>query len=150
MVPNRGLATSKQSGVKGKKTRLTYALTANADGSDKLPALIIGKAAQPQAFQKKTGAQLGFYYRNNPKAWMTAQLYQDWIKEWDKKLQEKKRKILLLQDNFSGHIIPPDLKAIHVENFQPNLTAHVQPNDQGIIRCFKAHYRARFIQRAIH
>lgn len=64
---------------------------------------------------------------------MTAHLYQDWIKEWDQELEAKKRKILLLQDNFSGHIVPPDLKAIHVENFWPNLTAHVQPNDQGII-----------------
>ena len=26
---------------------------------------------------------------------------------------------------------------------------HVQPNDQGIIRCFKAHYCARFIQRVV-
>ena len=26
---------------------------------------------------------------------------------------------------------------------------HVQPQDQGIIRCFKAHYRVRFIQQAI-
>ena len=95
------------------------------DGSDKLPALIIGKAAQLWAFQKKSDAQLGFYHQNNSKAWMTAQLYQDWIKEWDKELQKKKQKILLLQDNFSGHIIPPDLKAISVKNFQPNLTAHV-------------------------
>jgi hypothetical protein len=150
MAPDRGLSTSKQSGVKGKKTRLTYAFTANADGSDKLEAFIIGKAARPRAFQKNSGAQLGFYYRSNAKAWMTAQLYQDWIRQWDKELEKKKRKILLLQDNFSGHIVPPGLKAIHVENFQPNLTAHVQPNDQGIIRCFKAHYRARFIQRAIN
>ncbi|KAF9220445.1 hypothetical protein BS17DRAFT_787439 [Gyrodon lividus] len=27
---------------------------------------------------------------------------------------------------------------------------HVQPNNQGIIHCFKAKYRARFINRAIH
>ena len=132
------------------KVRLTYAFTTNADGSDKLQPFVIGKAAQPRAFQKKSGAQLGFYYRHNAKAWMTAQLYQDWIKQWDQELKAKNRKILLLQDNFSGHIVPPDLEAIHVENFRPNLTAHIQPNDQGIIRCFKAHYRARFIQQAIN
>ena len=34
-------------------------------------------------------------------------------------------------------------------NFEPNLTSHVQPLDQGIIKCFKAHYRTRYIQRAI-
>jgi hypothetical protein len=73
---------------------------------------------------------------------MTAHLYQDWIQQWDQELQAKNRKILLLQDNFSGHIVPPNLQNIRVENFEPNLTAHVQPKDQGIIRCFKAHYRA--------
>jgi hypothetical protein len=55
----------------------------------------------------------------------------------------------LLQDNFSGQIVPDDLTNIQVENFEPNLTAHVQPNDQGIICCFKAHYRSSFIQHAI-
>jgi DDE superfamily endonuclease len=140
----------KQSGVKGKKIRLTYAFTSNADGSEKLQPFIIGKAARPRAFNKQLGAQLGFYYCNNAKAWMTAHLYQDWIEQWDHKLQAEGRKILLLQDNFSGHIIPSNLQNIHVENFQPNLTAHVQPKDQGIIRCFKAHYRAKFIQQAIN
>ena len=80
---------------------------------------------------------------------MTAYLYQEWIQQWDQELQEKGRKILLFQDNFSGHIVPDNLQNIRVENFEPNLTAHVQPNDQGIIRCFKAHYHARFIQQAI-
>ena len=62
MTPDRGLSDSKQSGVKGNKNRLTYAFTSNADGSDKLPPFIIGKAARPRPFQSKTGTQLGFYY----------------------------------------------------------------------------------------
>jgi hypothetical protein len=43
---------------------------------------------------------------------MTAQLYQEWIQQWDSELQVKKQKILLLQDNFSGHIVPPNLQNI--------------------------------------
>lgn len=149
MPPDQGLANKKSSGVKGRKVRLTYVLTSNADGSEKLPPLIIGKAKKPRAFRNQMGAQLGFYYRNNAKAWMTTTLYQEWIQQWDHDLGVKNRKILLLQDNFSGHIVPHGLRNIQVENFQPNLTAHVQPMDQGIIRCFKAHYRARYIRRAI-
>ncbi|GLB34609.1 putative DDE superfamily endonuclease [Lyophyllum shimeji] len=149
MPPDRGLMDKPTSGVKGNKKRLTYALTANADGSEKLVPFIIGKAAKPRAFQKQTGAQLGFYYRNNVKAWMTAKLYQEWLLDWDRKLQQQNRHILLLQDNFSAHIPPEGLKNIRVENFKANLTAHVQPNDAGIIRCFKAHYRSKFISRAI-
>ncbi len=64
---------------------------------------------------------------------MTFHLYQEWILQWDCELQAKKRKVLLLQDNFSGHIVPEGLKNIRVENFEPNLTAHIHPNDQGII-----------------
>ena len=149
MAPDRGLSISKQSSVKGRKVRLTYAFTSNADGSERLPPFVISKAAWPRAFNKKTGRQLGFRYRNNAKAWMTAHLYQDWIQEWDRDLQGKGQKILLLQDNFSGHIVPVNLQNIQVENFESNLTAHAQPKDQGIIHCFKAHYRAKFIQRAI-
>ena len=80
---------------------------------------------------------------------MTANLYQEWLQQWDRQLGARRRKIVLLQDNFSGHIIPDGLQNIRVINFEPNLTAHVQPMDQGIIRCFKAHYRAKYIQRAI-
>ena len=80
---------------------------------------------------------------------MTSALYQEWIQQWDSELHLKNRKILLLQDNFSSHIVPDGLQNIHVKNFEPNLTAHIQPMDQGIIQCFKAHYRARYIQRAI-
>ena len=47
MVPDRGLSDQKQSGVKGKKVRLTYAFTSNADGSEKLRPFVIGKAARP-------------------------------------------------------------------------------------------------------
>ena len=83
MAPDRGLSNHKQSGVKGKKVRLTYAFTSNANGSEKPPPFVIGKAAQPWAFNKKSGQQLGFFYQNNAKAWMTAHLYQDWIQEWD-------------------------------------------------------------------
>ena len=80
---------------------------------------------------------------------MTATLYDKWLHEWDRDLQIKNCKILLFQDNFSSHIVPDDLQSIEVKNFEPNLTAHVQPMDQGIIRCFKAHYRAKYIHHAI-
>lgn len=137
------------SGVKGDKKRLTFAFTMNADGSEKLPPVIIGKFERPRPFQRKSGAQLGFYYRSNAKAWMTTVLYQEWLHDWDAKLRRNGRKIVLFQDNFSAHVPPNDLTNIHVENFSPNLTAHVQPADAGIIQCFKAHYRASFMNRAI-
>jgi hypothetical protein len=149
MPPDRGLSDRARPGTKGVKNRLTYVFTVNADGSDKRPAFIIGKAKQPRAFKKKTAAQLGFHYRSNAQAWMTESLYQEWIQQWDTKLHIKQQKILLLQDNFAGHKPPSNLTNITVVNFVPNLTSHVQPLDAGIIRAFKAHYRQLFIARAI-
>jgi hypothetical protein len=151
MPPDRGLSNKKQAGFKGKKDRLTYVFTVNADGSEKQEPLVIGKAFKPRAFGNKTGTQLGFKYRNNAKAWMTMDIYQGWLMEWDHDLQQKTptRRVLLLQDNFSGHVVPDGLKCIRVENFRANLTAHVQPNDAGIIQCFKAHYHRHFYSRAI-
>jgi hypothetical protein len=129
---------------------LTYAFTSNADGSKKSPPIVIGKAKKPQAFGNKTGTQLGFHYCNNAKAWMTLSLYQEWLQQWNHEMGTRNRKILLLQDNFSGHIVPEGLQNIWVVNFEPNLTAHIQPMDQGIIRCFKAHYRKKYIECAIN
>ncbi|KAF8229161.1 CENP-B protein [Tricholoma matsutake] len=86
MPPDHGLMNKHTSGTKGSKKQLTYTLTANADGSKKLPPFVIGKSAQPQVFQKKTGPQLGFYYWNNAKAWMVMTIYQEWLHDWDEKL----------------------------------------------------------------
>lgn len=149
MPPDRGPMDKPTSGVKGNKKRITYAFTANADGGEKLCPFIIGKVARPRAFKRKTGEQLGFYYCNNAKAWMTIKLYQEWLRKWDADLRRQHRFIFLLQDNFSAHAVPDDLTNIHIENFGPNLTSHIQPNDAGIIQCFKAHYRSKFINRAI-
>ncbi|KAF9433612.1 hypothetical protein BGZ76_009206, partial [Entomortierella beljakovae] len=50
------------------KTCLTIALTANADGSEKLKPFFIGHANKPRCFKKKTGTEYGYHYRHNDKA----------------------------------------------------------------------------------
>ena len=75
--PDRGLATKQMSGKKKDKFRITLGFACNADGSKKLPAFYIGKSKQPCCFKKKTPQSRGFYYRNNKKAWMTAELFEE-------------------------------------------------------------------------
>ncbi|KAE8986878.1 hypothetical protein PR003_g17521 [Phytophthora rubi] len=67
----RGICKSNTPGLKKDKTRITLALAANADGSEKRESFYIGKARRPHCFKGKDGDELGFYYRNNKKAWMT-------------------------------------------------------------------------------
>lgn len=75
--PDRGLATKQMSGKKKSKFRITLGFACNSDGSEKLPAMFIGKSKQPRCFKKKTPQSRGFYYRNNKKAWMTAELFEE-------------------------------------------------------------------------
>ncbi len=114
MLPDCGLADCTMSGVKSKKTRLTYAFTCNVDGCNKLPPMVIGKYKKLWPFGGKTGAELGFEYYHNAKVWMTAVLYQIWITKWDRELTVKGQKVLLLQDNFTGHISPRRAFALSV------------------------------------
>lgn len=82
---------------------------------------------------------------------MNTLLYAEWLCNWDNELRLQNNKIIYFHNNFSAHIsgTPDDLTQIHVENFQANLTAHVQPLDAGIIRNFKGHYRCLFVECAV-
>jgi len=75
--PDRGLGTKKQSGKKKSKFRITLGFTCNADGSEKLPPLYIGKYKRPRCFGRQTPEQQGFYYRFNKKAWMTSVIFEE-------------------------------------------------------------------------
>lgn len=52
-------------------------LCCNADGTDKLPLLIIGKFLKPRCMKNINMDNLGVTYRENTKAWMTAVLFQE-------------------------------------------------------------------------
>ena len=80
---------------------------------------------------------------------MTTDLFQTWICQWNKQLQCKDHKIILFVDNFSGHVPPTDLSNIRIEYFQPNLTSHIQPLDQGIIRTFKVYYCKALVEHTV-
>ena len=150
MCPDRGLATQQLSGLKKDKVRLTFAFTVNADGSDRRAPLIIGHAQKPRCYKGKDGWQLGYNYWWNKKAWMTGTIFETYMRDFDADMRRQSRKVLLLVDNASSHIYDKgQITNVRVEFFSPNLTSHVQPNDGGIIRCFKAHYRRIFCRRAV-
>ncbi len=142
--PNSTLATGAVKGTKKKKDRLTVALCCNATGTDKLKPLVIGKAKRPRCFGKKGTFNPAIYvnYTSNTKAWMTSPVYQQWLRDLDKEMRLKNRKICLLVDNAPSHIHEGlQLTNITVVHLPPNTTAHIQPCDAGIIKNFKLKYR---------
>ncbi|POV96102.1 hypothetical protein PSTT_15847 [Puccinia striiformis] len=142
--------TGTAGGVKANKTQITIALTCNTDGSERKASLLIGKAQQPCCFLEKDASDYNYEYAFNAKAWITGDIFQNWLKTWNAKLREEKQHILLLLDNFSGHQVPEDgVSNIQVEFFSPNLTSHVQPLDTGTITCFKSYFQKKAILQTI-
>ncbi|XP_035673006.1 tigger transposable element-derived protein 4-like [Branchiostoma floridae] len=146
---NKTLATKGQqcSGGKQAKDRLTLVLCANMAGGKEKP-LIIGKSENPRCFKNIDRPSLPVTYTNNAKAWMTSDLFKNWLKKLDQKMGRQGRKILLLLDNAPSH---PDVALNHIELkfFPPNTTSRLQPMDQGIIQTVKLKYRKRQLRRIL-
>ncbi len=142
------MATKQLKGRKQNKERLTLAVCCNADGSDKLSLLVIGKYENPRYFKNVNRDSFGCKYRSNPKAWMTQVIFLEWLKRFDARMAG--RNVLLIMDNCSTHIPLMQLASVvtlcntTMFYLPPNTTSKIQPCDAGIIRSLKAYYRRRF------
>jgi hypothetical protein len=149
LEPDHSLATRRLSGRKKNKERLSIALCTNADGSHKLPPLIIGKYANPRCFKTINIHNLPITYRHNSKAWMLTTLFQEWLCDFNNKIAIKHngKRVLLLLDNCGSHKIEGlNLSHVDVHFLPPNTTSRIQPLDAGIIMSFKRHYRNHHIR----
>ncbi|KAE9048739.1 hypothetical protein PR001_g3691 [Phytophthora rubi] len=149
-APTRSICTSNMPGVKNDKTRITLALTTNADGIDFLSALFIERAVKPRCFGKKTAEQHEFLYSKTDKAGMNSMVYQEWLLNLDREMRAAQRHILLLVDNVSSHAHGDlVLTNVQVKSLPPNTTTHLQLLDAGIIASFKARFKSLQIDQAI-
>ena len=86
------LKTKQCSGRKHSKIRITGLAAANAVGN-KLPTFVIGKAKNPRSF--KNIKKLPCRYRSQRKSWMDSVLFEEWVRDVNKKLQIEGRKVTL-------------------------------------------------------
>ncbi len=120
----------------------------NANGSDKLPLIVIGKYENPCCFKNVNRDNFGCKYRSNLKAWMTQVIFLEWLKGFDARMA--RHNVLLIMDNCSAHILLMQLASIvtlcntTVFYLPPNTTSKIQPCDAGIIQSLKAYYWRRF------
>jgi hypothetical protein len=137
-----------RTGVKKSKDRLTLLLCCSAAG-ERLKPLIIGKSKKPHCFRKRGVdlSSIGVKWSSNKSAWMTTQIFSDWLKELNKSMIKRNRKILLLVDNCSAHVGASDLSFsnVKVKFLPPNTTSKLQPLDQGVIKSFRDHYRRLYL-----
>jgi len=138
-------------GFKQAKERVTLLLGSNASGDCKLKPLLINKYAKPNCFKKQVMSDLPVYWASNHNAWMTGELFNQWLKDHfvpdvTAYLTEinKEVKILLLVDNATSHKLDDEntekFPFLTVEFLPPNTTSIIQPMDQGVIANFKRIY----------
>ena len=141
MAPDKTIAAEPLPGCKKAKERITFMPCANADGSEKFELMVIGHAWKPGVFKKKTGAELGFDYHANKKAWMTSTLFYDWLRRFHSYVcSSPGRKVLLLIDNCSAHGTAetlPEMRNLRIVYLPPNCKSKVQPMDAGVIAALK-------------
>ena len=78
---------------KKSKDKVTLLLATNMNGIDKLTSLMIRKCRSPGYFIKIKPFLL--FNKANIKAWVTSEIFTDWLKERNKNLCKKKKKIIL-------------------------------------------------------
>ena len=148
------------SGRKKAKERVTLNLCSNASGTIKLPVHLIGKSKRPRCFKKIDMSMLPVKYSNQSNAWMTANQFSAWFHEdfvplVHKQLTELQQKptAVLVLDNCLAHPAPEDLAsddgAIFAKFLPPNVTALIQPMDQGVISSLKIRYKKKLLRRLI-
>ena len=115
------------------------------DSSDKRPLLIIGKSRNPHCFRGVQ--QLPTPYTNNKNAWMTSDIFRNWLFDFERDMAKKNCFIALIVDNCAAH--PKDsannLPHIKLVFLPPNVTSLIQPCDMGIIRNLMANYRRKIV-----
>ncbi|XP_052074066.1 tigger transposable element-derived protein 4-like [Mytilus californianus] len=135
------------SGGKRSKERLTVMVCTNMSGSEKVEILVIGKSVNPRCF--KNVKTLPTQYEANKKAWMTSEIFTNWLIKLDKKFLRQQRKVAMIVDNCPAHPHVKGLKNIKLVFLPPNTTSKTQPCDQGIIQNLKVHYRKRVLMKQI-
>ena len=99
---------------------------------------VIGQAKNSRCF--KNIKKLPCRYRSQRKSWIDSVLFEEWVRDINKKFQVERRKVALIIDNGLTHSIIEHPSHIKLVFLPPSNISASQPMDQGVIRCLKAHY----------
>lgn len=121
MLPEKTFVSVTEKSAPGRKTakdRVTFLLCSNADGSNKVTPMVIGKSAKPRCFK---GFENPVVYSSSRSAWMTSSLFKDWfhnsfVKEVKIFINFKIR--MTFQCDFNG------CQFLRFKNFQLKTTCH--------------------------
>lgn len=152
LIPDKSLSTQSIPGQNKNKARISLLFCCNSDASDKVPLWFIGTSKRPKTFAASgiNIENLGCVWKSNRRAWMTGDIFKEWLLWFEHKMTG--RKVVLLMDNFSAHEaalkeIEPRLQNTLVIWLPCNSTTQCQyqPLEQGIIQTWKAYWRQQWV-----
>ncbi|NXP16858.1 TIGD4 protein, partial [Scytalopus superciliaris] len=148
MLPHNTFAFKGETCSVGKLSneRITVVVGANMDGSEKLPLLVIGKNTNPRPF--KDVKSLPVDYEANDKAWMTSEVFEQWMHKLDGRFQAQQRRVVILVESLPAHTEVKDLESVKLVFFPPDSSPCVAMK-QGVIRSLKVKYRHCLIKRFV-
>jgi hypothetical protein len=129
----------------------------NASRNQKLKLVVIGKATKPQPFKGTEANCIPVHYYNHKGAWMDREVYDNWFHKYFVpevqaflKETELPQKAVLLLDSAPSHpregILTSNDDHIVVNFLPPNVTAILQPMNQGVIATMKRHFWADLLR----
>ena len=85
---------------------------------EKLPLFVILKYKNPRFFKgiRNTSCR----YRLQKKSWMDLVIFEEWVRERDKRFQKEGRKIFLVIDNCPAHCQGKGISNVRIEFLPPN------------------------------
>jgi hypothetical protein len=148
LTPDKSFTIRGQKFKNGKKSieRISVFICSNSIGTEKLKPIVIGKYKEPYCFRGKD--KVPVIYKNNSKAWMTSEIFTDFLESLNKQMKKSDRKIVLIVDNCAAHPFKP-LSNVRIRYLPPNTTSRLQPMDMGVIHTLKANYRRKLVRRMI-
>ena len=126
------------------KHRITIMFCVNSVG-EKEPPLLINDVLRPKCFKNVDISRMKVGWYANETAWMTEEIFTEWLEHFNDKMKKQKREVLLLLDNAPCH--PKNMKLSNVKLlFLPaNISSASQPLHRGVIQLFKLHYWRRIL-----
>ncbi|NXS99887.1 TIGD4 protein, partial [Jacana jacana] len=128
------------------KERITIAVGTNMDGSEKLPLLVIGNKNNPCS--SKDVRSLPVDYEANDGAWMTSEVFEQWMHKLDDRFQAQQRQVAILVDSVPAHTEVENLKSVKLV-FSPPDSSSCIAMKQEVIRSLKVKYRRCLIKRFV-
>ncbi|KAG0441503.1 Tigger transposable element-derived protein 6 [Dictyocoela muelleri] len=139
IMPSKSLVSKVRHGSKLHRDRISILLCVNSTGTEKIKPLVIGKFNKPRCFKNfKYNDMINYEFNNS--AWMTSEIFTQWLFNLSNEMERQKRKILLILDNCPSHKVSKTLKNIELVYLPKNATSIFQPLDCKIIRSFKSKY----------